>query len=220
LRLGTAPRGGQLEAFPDLVAMKPDQTPIRIAALQRGRAPGGGRFRPARFLRDRRAGAAVEFALVLLPFLMVLMTMINSALVLLAGQVLQTAATTAGRLILTGQAQTANFTAAQFKNSICASLTVMFNCSSNLYIDVESLPPGSSFSSITLPGATNANGTVNSGGFNYNPGSPGYIVIVRLIYQWPIIAPGLSIGLVNSANSTNTLIATVAFVNEPYASGP
>jgi Flp pilus assembly protein TadG len=170
-----------------------------------------------RFLRDRRAATAVEFALVLLPFLMVLMTMINSALVLLAGQVLQTAATTAGRLILTGQAQTANFTATQLKNSICASLTVMFNCSNNLYVDVESF---SSFSTISLPNATNSNGTVNSAGFNYSPGGPNSIVIVRLIYQWPIIAPGLTVGLANSANSTNTLIATVAFKNEPYASGP
>jgi Flp pilus assembly protein TadG len=200
--------------------MKSGQTQTRAVALRRGAGRKGSRGRPVRFFGDRRAGAAVDFALVLLPFLMVLMTIINSALVLLAGQVLQTAATTAGRLILTGQAQTANYTASQFKNAICASLTVMFNCANNLYIDVESLPPGSSFSSITLPGATNANGTVNSGGFNYNPGSAGYIVIVRLIYQWPIIAPGLSIGLTNSANSTNTLIATVAFVNEPYTSGP
>jgi Flp pilus assembly protein TadG len=172
-----------------------------------------GRFRPVRFLRDRRAGAAVEFALVLLPFLMVLMTMINSALVLLAGQVLQTAATSAGRLVLTGQAQNANYTASQFKTAICASLTVMFNCANNLYVDVESF---SSFSTISLSNVTNANGTINTGAFGYSPGNPGDIVVVRLIYQWPIIASGLSIGLVNSANATNTVVATVAFRNEPY----
>jgi Flp pilus assembly protein TadG len=134
-------------------------------------------------------------------------------LVLLASQVLQTAATNAGRLVLTGQAQNSNFSAAQFKSAICASITVMFNCANNLYVDVESF---SSFSSISLSGATNANGTVNSGGFGYSPGNPGDIVVVRLIYQWPIIASGLSIGLVNSANNTNTLVATVAFRNEPY----
>jgi len=198
--------------------MKPGQTRICAGALRRGSAPKAGRFRPGRFrpvrfLRDRHAGAAVDFALVLLPFLMVLMTMINSALVLLAGQVLQTAATNAGRLILTGQAQNANYTAAQFKTTICASLTVMFNCANNLYVDVESF---SSFSNISLSSATNSNGTVNSGGFGYSPGNPGDIVVVRLIYQWPIIASGLTVGLINSANSTNTLVATIAFRNEPY----
>jgi Flp pilus assembly protein TadG len=193
--------------------MKPGQTPIRTDALQRGDASGSRRFRSVRFLRDRRAGAAVEFALVLLPFLMVLMTMINSALVLLAGQVLQTAATNAARLVMTGQAQTANDTVAQFKNGICASLTVMFNCASNLYVDVESF---SSFSTISLASVTNANGTINTSALGYSPGNPGDIVVVRLIYQWPIIASGLTAGLASSANSTNTLVATVAFRNEPY----
>jgi Flp pilus assembly protein TadG len=197
--------------------MKRSLIRMYAGALRRGTSEKNGRSRPVGFLRDRRASAAVDFALVLLPFLMVLMTMINSALVLLAGQVLQTAATSAGRLVLTGQAQGAGYTASQFKNTICASLTVMFNCASNLYVDVETF---SSFSTINLPSATNSNGTVNSGGFNYNPGGPDSIVIVRLIYQWPIIALGLSIGLANSANHTNTLIATAAFKNEPYASGP
>jgi len=172
--------------------------------------------RRGRFLRHEGAGAAVDFALVLLPFLMVLMTIIESALVLLAGQVLQTSATNASRLILTGQAQNAGYSAAQFKSTICASLTVMFNCTNNLYVDVESF---SSFSTISLSNPTNANGTLNTGGFGYSPGNPGNIVVVRLMYQWPIFAAGLAVGLVNSANSTNTLIATVAFRNEPYTAG-
>ena len=111
--------------------------------------------------------------------------MINSALILLAGQVLQTAATSAGRLVLTGQAQNANYTAAQFKSNVCASLTVMFNCASNLYIDVESTST-SSFSGINLANPTNSNGTLNTSGFGYSLGNPGDLVIVRLIYQWPI----------------------------------
>jgi Flp pilus assembly protein TadG len=180
------------------------------------------RFGRQRFLRSEAGGAAVDFALVLLPFLTVLMVIVQSAIVLLAGQVLQTAATSAARLILTGQAQTASFSAAQFKTSICANLTVMFNCAGNLYIDVESF---SSFTNISLSSPTNANGTLNTAGFGYSPGNPGDIVVVRLIYQWPIIAAGIGFcaatacGLVNSSSNTNTLVATVAFRNEPYTPG-
>jgi Flp pilus assembly protein TadG len=188
--------------------------PIAKHFIRIGAAPLAGRDGPRRFLRHQSGGAAVDFALVLLPFLVVLMTVIESAVVLLAGQVLQTSATNAGRLILTGQAQNANYTAAQFKSTVCANLTVMFNCANNLYVDVESF---STFSTISLTNATNANGTLNTGGFGYSPGNPGDIVVVRLIYQWPIIAAGLVAGLVNSANNTNTLIATVAFRNEPYS---
>jgi len=181
-----------------------------------------GRAGRRRFLRSEAGGAAVEFALVMLPFLTVLMVIIQSAIVLLAGQVLQTAATNAARLILTGQAQTAGSSAAQFKANICASLTVMFNCANNLYVDVESF---SSFTTISLSNPTNANGTLNTTGFGYSPGNPGDIVVVRLIYQWPIIAAGIGFcattacGLVNSSGNTNTLVATVAFRNEPYAPG-
>jgi Flp pilus assembly protein TadG len=199
--------------------MKPAQTRISAGALRRGRAREATRLRPVGFLRDRRAGAAVDFALTLFPFLMVLMVMINSALILLAGQVLQTAATSAGRLVLTGQAQNASYTAAQFKTNVCASLTVMFNCASNLYIDVESTST-SSFSNISLANPTNANGTLNTSGFGYSLGNPGDLVIVRLIYQWPIAASGLVGAVMNPISPTNyTLVATVAFRNEPYTPG-
>jgi Flp pilus assembly protein TadG len=187
--------------------------------LRRGGALEAGRLRPVGFLGDRRAGAAVDFALTLFPFLLVLMVMINSALILLAGQVLQTAAMSAGRQVLTGQAQTANYTAAQFKSNVCASLTVMFNCSANLYIDIESTST-SSFSSINLANPTNANGTLNTSGFGYSLGNPGDLVIVRLIYQWPIAASGLVGAVMNPISPSNyTLVATVAFRNEPYTPG-
>jgi Flp pilus assembly protein TadG len=168
---------------------------------------GGGRFH-----RDQSGAAAVDFAIVLLPFLAVLMAIIESAVVLLAGQVLQTAATNSARMILTGQAQNGNWGLTQFQNNVCASLTVMFNCGSNLHIDVRSF---SSFSSVSLPSADNCNGTANN--YTYQPGNPGDVVVVRLIYRWPIFASALGIGLVNCAGNTNTLVASAAFRNEPYA---
>jgi len=178
----------------------------------------GGRIRLAglaakcRFWRNESGGAAVDFALVMLPFLVVLMSIIESAIVLFAGQVLQTAATNSSRQILTGQAQNSGMSAAQFKNSICANLTVMFQCSSGLSVDIRSF---SNFSTVSLPSPTNSNGTLTNN-YSYSPGNPGDVVVVRLIYQWPIYAAGLVPGLVNSANSTRTLVATAAFRNEPY----
>ena len=170
-----------------------------------------------RFFRNESGAAAVEFGMVLLPFLAVLMAIIESAIVLLAGQVLQTATTNSARMILTGQAQNSNWSLAQFQNDVCARLTVMFNCGANLHVDVRSF---SSFSSVNLPSATNANGTL-ANNYVYQPGNPGDVVVVRLIYQWPILASALGIGLVNSAGNTHTLVATAAFRNEPYATaGP
>jgi hypothetical protein len=69
---------------------------------------------------------------------------------------------------------------------------------------------------MSLTNVTNANGTLNTTGYQYSPGNPGDVVVVRLIYQWPIFASALGFGLVTSANNTNTLVATAAFRNEPY----
>jgi Flp pilus assembly protein TadG len=166
-----------------------------------------------RFCRNQSGGAAVDFALVLLPFLALLMAIIESALLLFAGQVLQTATTNAARQILTGQVQNGGTTASQFQSNVCANLTVMFSCAANLYVDVRSF---ASFSSVSLPSVTNANGTLTNN-YVFQPGNPGDVVVVRLIYQWPISASALGIGLVTSANNTSTLVATAAFRNEPYS---
>jgi Flp pilus assembly protein TadG len=171
--------------------------------------PLAGLVRTHRFWRNESGASAVEFGMVMLPFLALLMAIIESAITLFAGQVLQTATTSSARLILTGQVQNAGWTAAQFQSSACTNLTVMFNCANNLNIDVRAF---SSFSSVSLPSVTNANGTLTNN-YVFQPGNPGDIVVVRLIYQWPIYASALGIGLSN----TNTLVATAAFRNEPYA---
>jgi len=185
---------------------------ITRALISGGRVRLAGLAAKCRFWRNESGGAAVEFGLVMVPFLVVLMSIIESAIVLFAGQVLQTAATNSSRQILTGQAQTAGTTASKFKDSICANLTVMFQCESLLNVDIRSF---SNFSTVSLPSPTNSNGTL-TGNYSYSPGNPGDVVVVRLIYQWPIFAAGLVPGLVNSANSTRTLVATAAFRNEPY----
>lgn len=169
--------------------------------------------RTRRFWRNESGASAVEFGMVLLPFLAVLMAIIESSIVLFAGQVLQTATTNSARLILTGQVQNSGWTAAQFQSNVCANLSAMFNCANNLYIDVRAF---SSFSSVTLPSATNANGTL-SNNYVFQPGNPGDVVVVRLIYQWPVYASALGIGIATTAGNTNTLVATAAFRNEPYA---
>ena len=187
---------------------------FRKLLLRARHAAGVGRF-----CRNEQGAAAVEFAMVMVPFLVFLMAIMQSALVLFAGQVLQTATTNAARQILTGQAQNAGWSAQQFQNSVCANLTVMFNCASNLYIDVRSF---SNFSTVSLPNLTNPDGSL-ANNYVYQPGNPGDVVVVRMIYQSPIIAAAFGglykYGLSSATDTTNThaLIAAAAFRNEPYA---
>ena len=82
-------------------------------------------------------------------------------------------------------------------------------------IDVQSY---SSFSSAvtTAPTVTFAkNGTV-SNVWNFSPGSPGQIVVLRVMYQLPVVGGPLNFTLSNLSNGNHLLMATAVFKNEQY----
>jgi Flp pilus assembly protein TadG len=164
-----------------------------------------------RFRRNRGGSAAVEFALVAPMFFALLFAIIETALVFFAGQVLETINQDSARQILTGQAQTAAFTQADFKTLVCSKIPALFTCA-NVYVDVQSYP---AFTNVNI--ASQIDGSKNFiPGMLYNPGGPGDIVVVRLFYQWPLFVTGLGYNISNLAGSKRLLSATVAFRNEPY----
>jgi Flp pilus assembly protein TadG len=164
-----------------------------------------------RFRRERHGSTAVEFALVAPLFFGLLFAIIETGLVFFAGQVLETVTQNSARMIMTGQAQTASYTQAQFASYVCTQVPALFNCN-NIYIDVESYP---AFSSVTINSQIDgSNNFINN--MQYNPGGPGDIVVVRLFYQWPIFVTSLGYNISNLSGSLRLLTATAAFRNEPY----
>ena len=90
-----------------------------------------------RFARRKDGAAAVEFAIVAFPFFALMFAIIETALVFLAQQTLETVTTNAARLILTGQAQAQGLTQTTFKNAVCAQVVALFNCASGININVQ-----------------------------------------------------------------------------------
>jgi Flp pilus assembly protein TadG len=129
-----------------------------------------------RFVCQSDATSALEFGLVAAPFVALTFALVQTGIVFFAGQALQSAAANASRFILTGQAQTQGWTAAQFKTQVCNAISGMFNCQSGVYVDVETY---SSFAAANLSMPI-TNGSFNASGLGYNPGGPGDIVVVRL----------------------------------------
>ncbi|HTP91323.1 MAG TPA: TadE/TadG family type IV pilus assembly protein [Xanthobacteraceae bacterium] len=164
-----------------------------------------------RFAVQREATAAVEFGIVAAPFIALTFATMQTGIIFFAGQTLESAAATAGRLVMTGQAQTQGWDAGQFKTQVCNAVTTMFNCQSSISIDVETY---SSFAAVNLA-LPITNGTFNSSSLGYNPGGPGDIVVVRLYYQYPVYMNML--GLSNISGGYSLLAATAVFKNEPYA---
>lgn len=170
-----------------------------------------GRFALVRRFARREDGAvAVEFSLVMLPFLTLMFVIVETALVFFAGQTLETAASDSARLIMTGQAATQQLDQNTFKNAVCARIYGLFDCANGMYVDVKNYAPGATISNTI---------TYDSSGkpiTSYQPGAPGDIVVVRLIYQWPIVVPLVQQFLANPSATTRTVVATIAFRNEPY----
>jgi Flp pilus assembly protein TadG len=165
-----------------------------------------------RFIRQQNGAAAVEFALVAAPFLALVFAIMETAIVFFAGQALETAAADGARLIMTGQAQTAGFNQGQFKTAVCGKIYGLFNCNAGLFIDVKSY---TSFSSANVSKPI-TNGNFDTSNFGYSPGGPGEIVVVRLMYQWPVYVSLLGLNLGDVSGGKRLLMATYAFRNEPY----
>ena len=166
-----------------------------------------------RLIRREDGTAAIEFALLAPAFLAQMFAILETGVVFFAGQTLETVAADSARLIMTGQAQTQGWNAAQFKSHVCSAITGLFSCQSGVYVDVETY---STLAAANL-GMPVSGGTFNSSSLGYNPGGPGAIVVVRLYYKYPVYVDLFGFSLSTLTGGYNLLAATAVFKNEPYA---
>ncbi|MBI1686012.1 TadE/TadG family type IV pilus assembly protein [Caulobacter hibisci] len=172
---------------------------LRLAA----RRPSFGRARA--LAHDESGATAVEFALLLVPFLILFFGLFELGFVYFATLTLDEAVTGSGRQIRTGEVQTTGGTAATFKTAVCKNMGLLTDmCPSALRIDVRTVSTFASTTSLTTPTNT-----------CWDPGGPASLVVVRAYFDWPLIVPLLSQAL-ETANGKRTLTSATAFVNEPY----
>ena len=165
-----------------------------------------------RFRAARQGATAVEFALIAPAFIATLFAIIQTTLYLFAQQTLQTAAVQAGRLIMTGSAQTSGLTATQFRNDVCPLVSAVFTCS-NLVINVQNY---SSFSSAsTAAAAVYSSGSTLSSG-SYSLGTQGEVMVVQISYPWPVFGMPIGSVLSNTGYGTTQMMGISAFRVEPY----
>jgi Flp pilus assembly protein TadG len=179
-------------------------------------APGRLRRFLGRFARGRRGAAAVEFALVSIPFFALMFGIIEVGLIYFVATTLEAATNDAARDIRTGsiQGQTVPETPAAFKTLVCNKVSWLTSCSSNLFVQVQTF---SSFNSITQPSPIQS-GAINQNNLKFSLGGPGDIVMVQTFYEWTVLAPALDqIGTPISGGKM-LLSSTSVFRNEPYGS--
>jgi Flp pilus assembly protein TadG len=171
------------------------------------------------FIKDRKAATAVEFALVAMPFLAILAALMQTFLLFFAQSVLENAVRASARQILTGQTQTADASLtpaaamAAFHQTVCNNANVLFSCT-GLMVDVQVANNWSS-ANTGMPVLTyNSDGSVGNT-WQFNPGNAGDIVVVRVMYLWPVFFGPLAYNWGNQANGSREIMASAAFQNEP-----
>lgn len=167
-----------------------------------------------RFGRSRRGSAAVEFALVAVPFFLLTIGLAEIALIGFAQTSLNFGISNVSREIRTGRAQMDGMTYADIQNELCADMTqfLTLSCDGNLFLDITR------FDSFVDAQAGNPiqNNQFDESGFGYSPGAPSDIVVIRAYYRWRVITPMFQTVFQNVLGGERILSATTMFRNEPY----
>lgn len=173
------------------------------------------------FLKNREGTAAIEFAILAIPFFMLLFAILELAIVFFINSTLNHAVSEAGRQIRTGNFQACG-SQANFKKLVCTNMSGLGNCEKRLRIDVVS---GSAFGSITLaappeppekdPSDPSSTDDIPNGDYvNTGANAP---VVVRGLYYHKLVLPPQLTRLENvSGTGIRLLTSTTAFRNEPF----
>ena len=175
-------------------------------------APVGDDAPPrARLLGARRGAVAVEFAIVSIPFFLLLFAILEMALMFFVGQVLDTATVSASRLIRTGEAKAQSLSQTSFKTKICDGMVNLVDCRTRLYVDVQSY---STFGGYAPTSPLDEDGNITT--TRYTNGNKSEIIVVRSFYAWPVLFNMLARNSTRLANGDQLLGAVVAFQTEPF----
>ena len=115
-------------------------------------------------------------------------------------------------MFMTGSAQTGGLTQTQFANDVCPMVKILFTCS-KLQINVAAYL--SSAAGTAPPSLYDSNGNLITTG-TFSTGTQGQIMVVQLVYPWPIIGMPLGNVLSNTGYGTAEMMGVTAFRVEPY----
>jgi len=179
------------------------------------------RYLLKKYKENRDGATAVEFAILVVPFLTILFGIIELAVVFFLNSSLTHAMHETARDVRTGEFQGTCGGAAEFKTEVCDRLAIG-KCD-NLRIDVVSSPSGR-FQPNLLPPAPTTEDPANPGSpqrlpDNYVPTQARSVVVVRAQYYHKLAFPGELTRLANQPGNHRLLSTSTAFRNEPFPAG-
>ncbi|ESY74289.1 pilus assembly protein [Mesorhizobium sp. M0051] len=177
--------------------------------------------RPAffgRFFRDRRGATAIEFAILSVPFALLVFAILESCISFASQEVMANITDDVARQLRTGQLKAADVTKDSLTTTICTKLEIMVSqdCPNQLLVDLRQY---ATFADAALAGfkikdndVKLTNGTAEQD-FVVTGGAAGSRNMLRVFYKWPIMTDLLA----QSMGGNKTLhFASVTWQNEPF----
>jgi len=181
-----------------------------------------------RLLRSKDGAAAIEFAILAIPYFIIVFAIIETFVAYTAEQLVANAVDTMGRQLRTGNITylhsntTTDKTEAQFRTLFCNEVSILIQCNASeiatpnkLFLDVK---PYTNFSDMPATVPIGTNGDLTTTGLGFAPGGAGTKNMLRAYYKWDIITDLLRpyISNVRPTGGSNYLLSaeTTAFTNE------
>lgn len=155
--------------------------------------------------------AAVEFALVGVPFVFMVIGIIEMALMFTAQSVLEAATAEASREIRTGAVQQGGGQAL-FTQELCGFASTLIPCNRLQYqvVAMDNFGDAQDFPEATFDEDGNLEDQ------QFDAGGVSDVVMIRTAYQYPIKTPMFQFMLTNNGGNTRTMLSTVVLQTEPY----
>jgi Flp pilus assembly protein TadG len=172
----------------------------------------------ARFLRDRRGSTAIEFAILAIPFALLVFAILESCIAFAAQEVMANITDDVSRRLRTGQLKAADIAGDNLKTMICDKLEIIVSqdCPNQLDVDLRQY---TTFADAAAAGFKTAGGKViltngtATPAFSVTWGGPESRNMLRVFYKWPIMTDLLA----QSMGGSKTLhFASVTWQNEPF----
>ncbi len=140
----------------------------------------------------------MEFAILAIPFMIVLFATIETFVAFTGEQLLMNATDKMARKIRTGEitfqvGKPGYKTNAQFRQAFCDEISVMMTCSATettlpnkLYIDVRPVADLAKFPEAVPRTTTSISSDVKTSDFKFAPGGPGTTNMMRAFYRWSV----------------------------------
>ncbi len=161
--------------------------------------------------KDESGVTAVEFALVGLPFLIMIIGIIEMAMMFTAQSLLEASTAQAARQIRTGAVQQGGGEEA-FTDAICDFASIFIPCDEIQYqvVSMEDFGEAEEFP----PPSYDEDGNLEDQGFD--PGGVSDVVMIRTSYTYPIKTPMMQVLLTNNDGASRIMLSTVVLQTEPY----